>query len=886
MDLSKITSLSQCDTAIQQREQFLNSGTAPAFMIDTIKTEIEELKTLRARLSGPISIYNYLSKKIGYSNALITCIDDTYNHLTNQPGFDTSIPGLLLGRIQSGKTRAFVGVMAKAFDNGFDACIVLTKPDDGLVMQTKARMEQDFEDFLDDTNIYPQNVVRVYDVKKKINLSALEVSYKNIFVLHKNQRLKAMKDTLDTCFVGKKVLVIDDEADFVSRTFYTKKKVVSGGITGFRIDDLTNNPDIDCYYLQVTGTPYSLLLQPNETIEVDNGIMSCFHPRFTVLVPTHDRYVGGEHYFVKSLDMTSMCSLLTHTISDTCLDRFLVKNKDGRITKKAGTHPDFKDLRESLMYYFVGSAIRRIQESRNHVNYKTSFLIHCATEKGDHSYEKNIVDIILNVWHKDILQGQTKGLYNSFLTVYNSLSESNRRGNSHVDPNTGKHDELHNLPMPSEADVWDEFKNIFHNTLYTVKCINGDTTDDPNLYQSDGQLKLPAHLNIFIGGYKADRGITINNMIGFLYGRRPQNGGAANTILQHMRHYGNRSAEDLSVTRMHTTNALFQKLSDIHATDESLRDSFKNNATPSVSYVEYDPQSATYKLCSPQQIKLSSINCYGSFARIIATPGFQTKTNNEIGSTIGKIDTDLRTRGNEMTPFLMDKDDVIRILTDLKTTFQYSQRLGNKDFEWDEKTMIAAIEKHVPTDNKIWVYYNHKSQGIQRLRSNGRFVDAPEDGNNDTAAARRYAQDRPFLMLIHEPGEKSQGWNDAPFFWPVLRLPHNASYSVFCDGSMNATRNVLTLRVVDCHGNQVNATGPMQTLIECIKLADPAKVQALNIKYRKNNLVYTAGKCPKDYEVIIPRSYYLRKGITSQQAEVLLKQISSSLNLGWDVSLK
>jgi hypothetical protein len=29
-------------------------------------------------------------------------------------------PGMLLGRIQSGKTRAFVGAIALAFDNGFD----------------------------------------------------------------------------------------------------------------------------------------------------------------------------------------------------------------------------------------------------------------------------------------------------------------------------------------------------------------------------------------------------------------------------------------------------------------------------------------------------------------------------------------------------------------------------------------------------------------------------------------------------------------------------------------------------------------------------------------------------------------------------------------------
>ena len=36
-------------------------------------------------------------------------------------------PGLLLGKIQSGKTRAFVGVMALGFDKGIDICVILTK---------------------------------------------------------------------------------------------------------------------------------------------------------------------------------------------------------------------------------------------------------------------------------------------------------------------------------------------------------------------------------------------------------------------------------------------------------------------------------------------------------------------------------------------------------------------------------------------------------------------------------------------------------------------------------------------------------------------------------------------------------------------------------------
>lgn len=883
MDLSKITTVAQCDAEIKQRETDLLSGVIPTYLTATVQNEINDLKAHKNKLQGPISIYVTLKRKIGYSQALQDCIDETYKNLTDPNAPDTSIPGLLLGRIQSGKTRAFVGVIAKAFDNGFDACIVLTKPDDGLVMQTKARLENDFSDFLNTNCLYSQNVVVVYDVKKKLNLSQLQCSYKSIFVLHKNKRLEAMKKTLDAYFENKKVLIIDDEADFVSRTFYCKQKQITGGVTGFRIDDLSNNPLIDCYYLQVTATPYSLLLQPDETIEVKNGILSCFHPRFTVLVPTHNQYVGGEQYYVKSLNSQSMYSYLMHSMSDACLDRLLKKNENNGITKKAATHPLFNDLRDALMSYFVGSAIRRIQEKQNKQNYKTSFLIHCATEKGDHTYEKTIVDIILNEWQKEVLQQQGLGLSQLFAITYIDMAASNQAGNTCVDPKNNR-TELSHLNMPAIADVWAEFLDIFIKQSYSVLCINGDTTDDPNLYEKDGQLKLPSYLNIFIGGFKADRGITINNMIAFLYGRRPQNGGSANTILQHMRQYGNRSAADMSVTRFHTTNSLYQKLKEIYETDESLRVFFKNSATPTVTYIEYDPTRATYRLCSPQQIRMSSIRAYGSLARLIATPGFQTKDHKSISSTISAIDNKLNQSAPAKTPFLMDKNDAYKLLTTIKSTFLYGQALKNQAYEWDEKTMIEAIEKYCPSDNKIWAYYS-KSRNLSRFKTGQRFEDAPEDGNTDTPIAIRTATNRPFLMFIRENGDKNKGWNGTPFYWPVLRLPQNAQPNIFCDGVINMPRKNAQLVVKQSNGTQIVGLGVVDTLIECIKTAGPANVEGLNINYRKNNLVYTAGRCPKNYSTIVPGKYFIRKGITASDAERFLNEISSKLKLNWIISI-
>ena len=56
---------------------------------------------------------------------------------------------MLLGKIQSGKTRAFVGVIARAFDRGFNIAVVLTKGTKTLSAQTGARLRGDFSEFID-----------------------------------------------------------------------------------------------------------------------------------------------------------------------------------------------------------------------------------------------------------------------------------------------------------------------------------------------------------------------------------------------------------------------------------------------------------------------------------------------------------------------------------------------------------------------------------------------------------------------------------------------------------------------------------------------------------------------------------------------------------------
>lgn len=154
---------------------------------------------------------------MGYSNELKACIEETVDKLLVTNISNASDPGLLLGKIQCGKTRAFVGVMGLAFDKGIDVCIVLTKSDDGLVEQTTARMEYEFRDYLSTVKMH-QTVIGVHKTDKGMHFSPAQINnQKNIFVTYKNTtRLKYLIELFNkTEFKNKRVLIIDDEADFV-----------------------------------------------------------------------------------------------------------------------------------------------------------------------------------------------------------------------------------------------------------------------------------------------------------------------------------------------------------------------------------------------------------------------------------------------------------------------------------------------------------------------------------------------------------------------------------------------------------------------------------------------------------------------------------------------
>src|SRR5262245_52234002 len=90
--------------------------------------------------------YSHFTANARHSPESRQCIQQTVERLLSvQTSADR--PGMLLGKIQSGKTKTFMAVTGLAFDNGFDIAIILTKGTKALARQTISRVRREFAPF-------------------------------------------------------------------------------------------------------------------------------------------------------------------------------------------------------------------------------------------------------------------------------------------------------------------------------------------------------------------------------------------------------------------------------------------------------------------------------------------------------------------------------------------------------------------------------------------------------------------------------------------------------------------------------------------------------------------------------------------------------------------
>ncbi|MHB8527772.1 MAG: Z1 domain-containing protein [Candidatus Acidiferrales bacterium] len=702
--------------------------------------------------------YDQLASKRADPPELREKVEEVVQKLQEQ-ATSTKRPGILLGRVQSGKTRAFLGVIARAFDRGYDVAVILTKGTKSLAEQTLSRVKEDFREFI------LADQIDVFDIFAVPDLTPYELSRKLVFVVKKEddnlKRLLSLFRDRYPVLRQKSVLIIDDEADLASVSFRRTNGINVPGVISQQIDQLRDSVTTSAF-LQVTATPYSLYLQPEDEVTISGtSLFKPKRPAFTVLLPTHSNYVGGDEYFDKSTDADSPAFYFFREVP--LAERDALKQEDRRRLQidRVLTEKNVAVLRDAIVAFLVGGAIRRLQQKAiGQRPQKYSFLFHTEQARSSHEWQEKLAVAI-----RDALVDQAREDSPLFDQLVRAAYSDLRRSI-----------ELEGVPLPGIDAVKAAVVEALQGGQLMITKVNSDT-EIKKLLAEDGQLKLRTPFNMFIGGQILDRGITISNLIAFYYGRNP-NRFQQDTVLQHSRMYGARSTADLVVTRFYAPQHVYQIMKRIHGFDAALREAFESGANDrGVYFIRKDTANRLIP-CSPNKLLFSDVVSIRPGRRLVLS-GFQTVSKSAGSKSLRELDDRIASLvGSATEPVLVDVDEALTLLEMAYDSIEFDDSTDD-----DRKAHLAALEhlsrtsKNLSSRGKVWLL-TAKDRNVARYREEGRFSNAP-DTKQQKDLARTRAQDIPVLMLLRQNGDEAKGWRGLPFWWPAIVTPTSAATAIF-----------------------------------------------------------------------------------------------------------
>lgn len=431
--------------------------------------------------------------------------EELVDYVNGTPDFKSL---LLLGYVQSGKTNGMIMTLSKLIESGYRYFIILTGNDNDLYDQTYTRIEC--------TNL------GVHLVKKEQlnSISILDLAQDEeriiVFVVQKYgtylESVRAIFEVADRPFI-----VIDDEADQASLNTNINNPQSDPSTINRHISSLLRNV-LAKAYIQVTATPYALMLQDRDDI---------FRPKRTFILEPGNGYIGGEELFISEesrkynriYDIRDMVFLddfnwPTALVESTC--NFII----------AATLKRLSGYSKSLSFLVHIDHTQITHENASETIRYIITRLHIAIKEYIRTRNETVLISALRKEYEDILRTYTTTI--TFDSVLGYL--------------------MHSLENVNNQIVNSNYKQqISYNRMYTI----------------------------IIGGNKLSRGITIKNLITTYYCRNTASPNM-DTVNQHARMYGYR-AEIQDVMRIFTTQQIIDDFANITNADMKLRNYLSEN---------------------------------------------------------------------------------------------------------------------------------------------------------------------------------------------------------------------------------------------------------------------------------------------------------------------
>jgi Z1 domain len=601
------------------------------------------------------------------------------------PPVETS-DGLLYGLIQSGKTSILTVSAAMAADNGFDCILILTTDNDPLYDQTLDRVK---------AALRCLTILGKKDWKDPARFAKQLQSKPFGIVCSKNgSMLKSLLEAFKTAKAkGLSVLIIDDEADQASLNTLTAKQTgkvspINQAITSFR-DYFPANT-----YLQVTATPQSLFLQrPGHR----------YRPSFTVLTEPGPGYVGGDEFFGEGSK---------NLLRDVDIDEIALLKATNQ-PKPTGALP--AGLKKALFTFFVGAAARVI--ARPAENF--AFLCHVSMGTKDHEYTR----LLLDDFKADTIAAFKNKTTSKYAAIAKGIKEA--------------YDDLTKTEpsLPTFTEILDKIERYLPGA--NIKLINALSNDE---------IKLDSVFNLFVGGNKLGRGVTIKNLLVSYYGRNPKSP-RADTVLQHARMYGYRQ-KDLGVTRLFLPPRLAAHFKSIHEMEKSLRELLKNRDTFEGLYISGDWVPTRSNVLDPNTIGYYVEGSSYNPRKPLRTAAAK-KSVDWITGELAKV--------KDAPPYTTI---TIKRLIELIEKVEVDPKEGSQLWDIDAiRTALKVLSEKNKSDEAFLVVKRHRDLKAVRTERHG-IIQSSEAVLAPTSA--------PTLFMYHSNATPE---GEAEVWWPQLRFP-------------------------------------------------------------------------------------------------------------------
>ena len=524
----------------------------------------------------------------GYSLQRISSLDDASDLIlsrlespSHREPSNFRIQGLVLGRVQSGKTGNYTALIAKAVDAGYMLVIVLAGIHNQLRLQTQQRLTDELGLADSPTGIgIPLQGKRWYTITEShqygdfrsgsIQATSLG-EIPTVAVIKKNATV--LRRVLNWIQERPRqanlpVLIIDDEADQASINMGGNREAPVPDEDVRELFDLTpedTRADYELYeeiepstinglvrsligefdqvsYVAYTATPFAnVLIEP---VRGDYEAGETLYPRdFIVSLPTADEYIGAKQLFDYTSDEDNHSELdVISIVPDLDAWHLNLPQYDSDSLRES--------LKKALLDFILSSAAKDFRETRINPDNLTpsTMLIHTSVrtraqcELGE--LIRKEVNYFRNAWR-----------YNS--EEDEEDTEANYRNRWH--------DEFQ-LRNQATADIKFDYIKPYIDKMFKYPipvCIFNSKTEDELDYQSHPDQKI-----IVIGGNRLSRGITLEGLLVSYFTRKGKN---YDTVMQAGRWFGYRSGY-ADLTRLWTTRETYSYFRYLAIVEEDLRE--------------------------------------------------------------------------------------------------------------------------------------------------------------------------------------------------------------------------------------------------------------------------------------------------------------------------